>query len=89
MFNCPDCNKPLDAIDGQGLDCLHCKKFYPNHVLDQWEKAQIAINERESYEDWLLEQEQLQKEQNRIPINQAELLTEYHAEQFHSVGGVI
>ena len=86
MFNCPECNKPLDAIDGQGLDCLPCKKFYPIHVLDQWEKAQIAINEKESYEDWLLE---LEQEQNRIAISEAELLTEYHPEQFYSVGGVI
>ena len=56
MFKCPQCHEPLDLIDDQGLDCLICKKFYPNHIILQWEQDQIAINEAESFAEWHSEQ---------------------------------
>lgn len=58
MTNCPQCSNPLDIIDNAGLDCLGCGLFFNNAILQEWENAQIAINERESWQDWLSEQDQ-------------------------------
>lgn len=56
MTNCPQCSNPMDMIDGAGLDCLLCALFFDNATLQQWENAQIAINEKEAFEEWQLEQ---------------------------------
>lgn len=55
---CPKCHNPLEQYDSQGMDCPVCKRFYDRYALWQLEKEQIAINEKEAFEEW--QQEQLQ-----------------------------